>query len=77
MRHDKIIGQVQARAQLASRGEAEAATRATLETLGERIPPGAAENLAAQLRGDSWPVARRGRCSADRSEPNLPRYQGR
>lgn len=57
MRHDKIIGQVQARAQLASRGEAEAATRATLETLGERITPGAAENLAAQLRGDSWPVA--------------------
>jgi uncharacterized protein (DUF2267 family) len=49
VQHDEFIGQVQARARLSSRGEAEAATRATLETLGERIPEGAAENLAAQL----------------------------
>jgi uncharacterized protein (DUF2267 family) len=49
MQHDQFIGQVQARVRLASRGEAEAATRAVLETLGERIPDGLAGNLAAQL----------------------------
>ncbi|AXB41355.1 DUF2267 domain-containing protein [Amycolatopsis albispora] len=49
MQHDQFIGQVQNRAQLPSRGDAEAATRATLETLGERIPENLAENLAGQL----------------------------
>ncbi|POM27085.1 hypothetical protein BTM25_14940 [Actinomadura rubteroloni] len=49
MQHDKLIGQVQARARLASRGEAETACRATLETLGERVPEGVADHLAAQL----------------------------
>lgn len=49
MQHDEFIGQVQHRAQLASRGEAEQATRATLETLGERIPEHLADNLASQL----------------------------
>ncbi|HEY6738199.1 MAG TPA: DUF2267 domain-containing protein [Actinopolymorphaceae bacterium] len=49
VQHDHFIGQVQARARLASRGEAESATRATLETLGERIPEGLAERLAGQL----------------------------
>jgi uncharacterized protein (DUF2267 family) len=49
MEHDEFIGQVQHRARLDSRGAAERATRATLETLGERLSPGAAENLAAQL----------------------------
>ena len=49
MQHDEFIGQVQHRARLASRGEAERATRATLETLGERIPEHLADNLAAQL----------------------------
>ncbi|HEY9474047.1 MAG TPA: DUF2267 domain-containing protein [Mycobacteriales bacterium] len=49
MQHDEFIGQVQHRARLSSRGEAERATRATLETLGERIPEHLAENLAAQL----------------------------
>lgn len=49
MQHDEFIGQVQHRARLDSRGAAEAATRATLETLGERIPDGLADNLAAQL----------------------------
>jgi uncharacterized protein (DUF2267 family) len=47
--HDEFIGQVQSRARLASRGDAERATRATLETLGERLSGGAAQNLAAQL----------------------------
>ncbi|WP_019629221.1 DUF2267 domain-containing protein [Actinomadura atramentaria] len=49
MQHDQLIGQVQARARLASRGEAETACRATLETLGERVPEGLADHLAAQL----------------------------
>lgn len=49
MRHDEFIGQVQDRARLPSRGDAERATRATLETLGERIPEGTADHLAAQL----------------------------
>jgi uncharacterized protein (DUF2267 family) len=49
MRHDEFIGQVQARARLDSRGAAEAATRASLETLAERIPPPVAQKLAAQL----------------------------
>lgn len=49
MDHDEFIGQVQHRARLGSRGEAERATRATLETLAERMADGAAQNLAAQL----------------------------
>jgi len=49
MEHDEFIGQVQHRARLGSRGEAERATRATLETLAERIADGQAKNLAAQL----------------------------
>jgi len=47
--HDQFIGQVQHRARLGSRGDAERATRATLETLAERMADGAAHNLAAQL----------------------------
>ena len=49
MKHDEFIAHVQARSRLASRGEAEAAARATLETLGGRLPAGLADNLAAQL----------------------------
>ena len=49
MQYDHFIGQVQHRARLASRGEAESATRATLETLGERIPEGLVDNVAGQL----------------------------
>lgn len=49
MQHDEFIGQVQQRARLGTRGDAERATRATLETLAERIPAGLADNLAAQL----------------------------
>ncbi len=49
MKHDEFIGQVQHRARLSSRGEAERATRATLETLAERLAGGEARDLAAQL----------------------------
>jgi uncharacterized protein (DUF2267 family) len=49
MQHDQMIGQIQHRARLASRGDAERAVRATLETLGERLPEGLVDNLASQL----------------------------
>jgi uncharacterized protein (DUF2267 family) len=49
MQHDQFIGQVQHRAQLSSRGDAERAVRATLETLAERLVGGEAKDLAAQL----------------------------
>lgn len=49
MQHDQFIGLVQDRAHLSSRGQAEGATRATLETLGERIPDHLALHVAAQL----------------------------
>jgi uncharacterized protein (DUF2267 family) len=49
MKHDEFIGQVQHRAKLASRGEAEVATRATLETLAERLFKDEPANAVAQL----------------------------
>lgn len=49
MQHDELIGQIQSRAHLSSRGAAERAVRSTLETLGERLPEGLADNLGAQL----------------------------
>ncbi|AGB39361.1 DUF2267 domain-containing protein [Natronococcus occultus] len=49
MQYDDFIGEVQQRAQLDSREAALSVSRATLTTLSERIDPGQAENLAAQL----------------------------
>ena len=49
MKYDEYIGQVQHRAGLGSHAEAERATRATLETLAERLAGGEAHDLAAQL----------------------------
>lgn len=49
MKHDEFIGQVQHRAHLSSRGDAELATRATLETLAERLAGREPLNAAAQL----------------------------
>ena len=49
MKHDEFIVQVQHRARLSSRGDAEVATRATLATLAERLSGGEASDLAAQL----------------------------
>jgi uncharacterized protein (DUF2267 family) len=60
MQHDAFIGRVQARARPASRGEAKRATRAVLTTLGERIPRGLADNLAAQLPREIGEHLRRG-----------------
>lgn len=49
MDHDEFIGTVQQRADLASRGEADSATRAVLSTLGQRVTENEAEDAAAQL----------------------------
>lgn len=59
MRYEEITGQVQARARLGSRQEAEAALRATLETLAERVPDGVAAHLAAQLPHEAAESLRR------------------
>jgi uncharacterized protein (DUF2267 family) len=49
MQYDDFIGEVQQRAQLDSREAALSTSRATLTTLSERVDPGQAENLGAQL----------------------------
>jgi uncharacterized protein (DUF2267 family) len=49
MNFDEFTGTVQHRLELPGTGEAVRAIRATLMTLGERIPAGAAEDLAASL----------------------------
>lgn len=49
MKHDEFIKHVQTVAQLSSKDEAERATRATLETIKERIVGDEASQLAAQL----------------------------
>ena len=49
MQYDQFIGQVQHRAHLASRGEAERAVAATMQVLSSRLTAGGASNLGAQL----------------------------
>lgn len=49
MTYDEFIEQVQQRAELHSRSEAEQATRAVLETLAERVAGEEVETLAEQL----------------------------
>ena len=49
MQTEEFLGQVQNKAHLATLGEAMRATRATLETLAERLGPDDTRHLAAQL----------------------------
>lgn len=49
MQFDEFVGRVHERAEMASTGEALSAIRATLQTLGERLYGGEADDLAAQL----------------------------
>jgi uncharacterized protein (DUF2267 family) len=49
MQTQEFLGQVQNKAHLATLGEAMRATRATLETLAERLGPDETRHLAAQL----------------------------
>lgn len=71
MQHDTFIGQVQARAHLGSRGAAETATRASLETLAERVPATLAEHLAAQLPREIGEHLRRVAFAADEPETGV------
>ena len=65
MQHDQFVGQVQARARLGSRGAAETAPRASLETLAERVPSTLAVNLASQLPTEVGEHLRRVAFAAD------------
>jgi len=49
MNFDEFVGEAQHRLELPGTGETVRAIRATLSTLGERIPAGAAEDLAGSL----------------------------
>lgn len=49
MQYDQFIGQVQNRAHLASRGDAERAVEATMHVLSSRLTGGSASKLGAQL----------------------------
>lgn len=49
MKYDEFIAQVQRRASLNTKADALLATRAALETLGERLEGGEPDDLAAQL----------------------------
>lgn len=49
MKYEEFIGQVQSRGRMASQEEAVRATRATLETLSERLYGGETGDLASQL----------------------------
>ena len=49
MEYSEFLGQVQNRLELDSQQAAQKVTRITLETLGKRLEPGEAEDLAAQL----------------------------
>lgn len=49
VKYDEFIAQVQRRADLSTKDEAERAIRATLETLAGRLAGGEAKDLAAQL----------------------------
>lgn len=49
VKYDEFVAQVQRRANLGSRGEAERAIRATLETVAERLSGGEPKDLASQL----------------------------
>lgn len=49
MKHDEFIGEVQNRGHMESHQEAERATKATLETLAERLAGGEPQDLASQL----------------------------
>jgi uncharacterized protein (DUF2267 family) len=85
MRHDEMIGKVQALAQLPDRGSAERATHAVLRTLGERLPAGLAGHLAAQLtpelaapvRAATASAAADGRPSGIGERFGLPVFAGR
>ncbi|MDN3296405.1 DUF2267 domain-containing protein [Streptomyces ficellus] len=52
MRYDEFLAQVRERGEYADQAEAEQVTQAVLAILAQRITPGEAKDLAAQLPGD-------------------------
>ncbi|MFH8342307.1 DUF2267 domain-containing protein [Streptomyces sp. AM6-12] len=80
MRHDEMIGKVQALARLPDRGSVERATHAVVATLSERLPSGLARHVAAQLPPDMADAMRRaadaGTVSAQEREPGTPCVRG-
>lgn len=60
MDYDEFSGHVQQRADLASGGETETAIRAVLQTFGERITAGEAEDVAAQLPEEAGRIVSEG-----------------
>ncbi|MEV0638387.1 DUF2267 domain-containing protein [Streptomyces sp. NPDC050619] len=85
MRHDELIGKVQALAHLPDRGSTERATQSVLRTLAERLPAGLAEHMAAQLpeglaayvRETTASAARDGRPSSTGEPFDLTVFAGR
>lgn len=63
MHYDEFVGELQHRAHLPSRGAAEVAIRATLETLAERIPEATAHHLGDQLAQEIGRHLRNGKAS--------------
>lgn len=63
MKYDEFVGEIQHRTHLPSRGAAETAIRATLETLAERIPEATARHLGDQLAQELGRFLRGGRMS--------------
>jgi uncharacterized protein (DUF2267 family) len=59
MDHDHLIGQVQHRARLTSRGGAEVAVRATLQTLEERISEGRPSKPQSSTTAGHWRLPRK------------------
>lgn len=76
MKYDEFIKHVQTVAQLNSREEAERATRATLETIKERIVGDEAKDLAAQLPPELGDFLR-GREGEDGQHFSLEEFIGR
>ncbi|MFY4722079.1 DUF2267 domain-containing protein [Streptomyces sp. LaBMicrA B280] len=72
MRHDEMIGKVQALAQLPDRGFAERAAHAVVATLSERLPSGPARHVAAQLPPDMADAMRRAADPGARSDAREP-----
>jgi uncharacterized protein (DUF2267 family) len=61
MKYDEFMAKVRNRGEYADREEAEQATEAVLQVLGERLTPGEAEDLASQLPGPLGEVLERAR----------------
>lgn len=74
MQYEELVGNVQQRADLEDEQSARAAVHATLETLGEVLPEGAADDLAAQLPRDLGEDVRRQSASGAAVDVDLEEF---